>query len=229
VTEPHLFANPFGGAREALDIHCHSPCQVHKLHLSAEIRVSLDFFFFFLGGICLFPGPDRPANARERGPRSDAHMILVQTPTIISRGKVDISLLLKSEDEEETAPRSAEPPAIPSSSYMPVTAMGTITARASMPIASTPLTSAPPPVPLQVKRLQPAHVAEPPAKKSKWSPEEDALIIELRGRGMKWEDISKRLPGRSAISCRLHYQNYLERRSEWDEDRKNKLARLYER
>ncbi|ROT40283.1 myb-like DNA-binding domain-containing protein [Sodiomyces alkalinus F11] len=76
----------------------------------------------------------------------------------------------------------------------------------------------------------PPHVADSPAKKqSKWSPEEDALIIELRGSGMKWEDISKRLPGRSAISCRLHYQNYLERRSEWDEERKNKLARLYER
>lgn len=76
----------------------------------------------------------------------------------------------------------------------------------------------------------PAHAAESPAKKqSKWSPEEDALIIDLRGSGMKWEDISKRLPGRSAISCRLHYQNYLERRSEWDEERKNKLARLYER
>lgn len=80
------------------------------------------------------------------------------------------------------------------------------------------------------KRGQPPHPSETPAKKqSKWSAEEDELIIELRGRGMKWEDISKRLPGRSAISCRLHYQNYLERRSEWDEDRKNKLARLYER
>ncbi|KAI0137306.1 myb-like DNA-binding domain-containing protein [Xylariales sp. AK1849] len=76
----------------------------------------------------------------------------------------------------------------------------------------------------------PQHATESPAKKqSKWSPEEDALIIDLRGSGMKWEDISKRLPGRSAISCRLHYQNYLERRSEWDEERKNKLARLYER
>ncbi|KAK6845116.1 hypothetical protein PG995_015226 [Apiospora arundinis] len=74
------------------------------------------------------------------------------------------------------------------------------------------------------------HATESPAKKqSKWSAEEDALIIELRGNGMKWEDISKRLPGRSAISCRLHYQNYLERRSEWDDERKNKLARLYER
>ncbi|KAL2019460.1 hypothetical protein VTK56DRAFT_9665 [Thermocarpiscus australiensis] len=76
----------------------------------------------------------------------------------------------------------------------------------------------------------PPHTVESPAKKqSKWSPEEDALIIELRGSGMKWDDISKRLPGRSSISCRLHYQNYLERRSEWDEERKNKLARLYER
>lgn len=69
----------------------------------------------------------------------------------------------------------------------------------------------------------------PAKKQSKWSAEEDALIIELRGSGMKWDDISKRLPGRSPISCRLHYQNYLERRSEWDEERKNKLARLYER
>ncbi|KAB5582672.1 myb-like DNA-binding domain-containing protein [Coniochaeta sp. 2T2.1] len=75
-----------------------------------------------------------------------------------------------------------------------------------------------------------SHASDSPAKKqSKWSAEEDALIIELRGSGMKWDDISKRLPGRSPISCRLHYQNYLEKRSEWDEERKNKLARLYER
>lgn len=69
-----------------------------------------------------------------------------------------------------------------------------------------------------------------PAKKSsKWTPAEDAEIIRLRGGGMKWEDISKRLPGRSSISCRLHYQNYLERRSEWDEEKRDKLARVYDR
>ncbi|OAA60889.1 MYB DNA-binding domain protein [Akanthomyces lecanii RCEF 1005] len=45
-------------------------------------------------------------------------------------------------------------------------------------------------------------------KQTKWSPEENAVIIELRGHGMKWDDISKR---------------------EWDDDRKNKLARLYDR
>jgi hypothetical protein len=92
------------------------------------------------------------------------------------------------------------------------------------PIMSTAVETLPP------RRAMPAQSTESPAKKqSKWSPEEDELIIALRGSGMKWDDISKRLPGRSAISCRLHYQNYLERRSEWDEERKNKLARLYER
>ncbi|EDN06863.1 hypothetical protein I7I51_05606 [Histoplasma capsulatum] len=68
-----------------------------------------------------------------------------------------------------------------------------------------------------------------PKKKPKWSSEEDVRIIELRGRGMTWEDISEKLPGRSAMSCRLHYQNYLERRGEWSEDLKTKLALLYER
>ncbi|KAJ5595852.1 hypothetical protein N7450_002310 [Penicillium hetheringtonii] len=139
-------------------------------------------------------------------------MIALQHRPILPPAKVDISLLLKPQDEEEAAPG------------IPTTLSTKIPFRAIPPplIKTGPSGSA--------KRLQPAHTAESPAKKqSKWSPEEDALIIELRGSGMKWEDISKRLPGRSAISCRLHYQNYLERRSEWDEDKKNKLARLYER
>lgn len=160
-------------------------------------------------------------------------MIALQNHAILPPpAKVDISLLLKPQDEEEaasvtTAP-SYPPSAIPPPSVAP-----------TLPVAAPASLSSVPPVPqltskipatVPAKRLQPAHTAESPAKKqSKWSPEEDALIIELRGSGMKWEDISKRLPGRSAISCRLHYQNYLERRSEWDEDKKNKLARLYER
>ncbi|KAI1107331.1 hypothetical protein F4804DRAFT_196565 [Jackrogersella minutella] len=80
------------------------------------------------------------------------------------------------------------------------------------------------------RRSMPPHALESPAKKqSKWTSEEDRLIIELRRGAMKWDDISRRLPGRSAISCRLHYQNYLERRGEWNEEKKNKLARLYDR
>jgi hypothetical protein len=71
--------------------------------------------------------------------------------------------------------------------------------------------------------------AGPPEKKGKWTPEEDKLAIELRRNGMKWDDIAKKLPGRSAISCRLRYQNYSEKRQEWDDEKKNKLARLYNR
>ncbi|TDZ66008.1 Myb-related protein A [Colletotrichum trifolii] len=141
---------------------------------------------------------------------------------------VDIASLLKAPDSDES---SAAPPGHTRSSSVP---SATATTAATAPVSGLPPYVPPPPVAPGLaasgKRAMPPHVAESPAKKqSKWSPEEDALIIELRGSGMKWEDISKRLPGRSAISCRLHYQNYLERRSEWDEERKNKLARLYER
>ncbi|KAL6234251.1 hypothetical protein BDW75DRAFT_170352 [Aspergillus navahoensis] len=171
-------------------------------------------------------------------------MIALQNqPILPPPAKVDISLLLKPQDEEEAAPVnmisttstlppvSAMHPLPPMAPIAPPPVGAGLATQPSVPSASSgaPLT-AKVPAGAGTKRLQPAHTAESPAKKqSKWSPEEDALIIELRGSGMKWEDISKRLPGRSAISCRLHYQNYLERRSEWDEDKKNKLARLYER
>ena len=133
--------------------------------------------------------------------------------------KVDISLLLKPEDEQE-ARSTTSAPASSAASY-PTIAVPSSTAE------SAPMSAA---ASVATKRSQGTHPSESPAKKqSKWSPEEDEKIIRLRGDAMKWEDISKQLPGRSAISCRLHYQNYLEKRSEWDEDRKNKLARLYER
>lgn len=176
-----------------------------------------------------FPSSDQYLRGRTKSiPLRNAHMIVTQNQAILPPAKVDISLLLKPEDEEEATPVTTAS-SLPS---RPVLGPPTTTAPAvaPAPLASLPPLSAKISPSVPTKRLQPAHTAESPAKKqSKWSPEEDALIIELRGRGMKWEDISKRLPGRSAISCRLHYQNYLERRSEWDEDKKNKLARLYER
>lgn len=91
-------------------------------------------------------------------------------------------------------------------------------------------TNGSPPQGLKRQASQTPLPEESPAKKqSKWTPEEDNLTIELRGQGMKWDDIAKRLPGRSSISCRLRYQNYLEKRAIWDEEKKNKLARLYAR
>ncbi|MCJ1288103.1 hypothetical protein MMC26_007458 [Xylographa opegraphella] len=82
------------------------------------------------------------------------------------------------------------------------------------------------------KRPSPSvpHPSSLPAKRqSKWTPEEDDLIIKLRAPGTKWEEISQKLPGRSSISCRLHYQNYLERRCVWTDEKKNRMARLYDR
>ncbi|KAI9883769.1 MAG: hypothetical protein M1823_004448 [Watsoniomyces obsoletus] len=163
----------------------------------------------------------RAQNARTpHGCRTATHSNNIQIPQLQLRYGNVLALLKPTEEDEPPPPPPPPPPAtsssgIPRSSSVPPT---TSTSSSAAAAAAT------------AKRSQPPHPSETPAKKqSKWSAEEDALIIELRGRSMKWEDISKRLPGRSAISCRLHYQNYLERRSEWDDDRKNKLARLYER
>lgn len=74
------------------------------------------------------------------------------------------------------------------------------------------------------------HQPGKPTKKGRWwSAEEDECVIELRRRGIKWNDISRSIGGRSNTSCRLHYQNYLERRCEWDEESKTRLAILYEK
>ena len=89
----------------------------------------------------------------------------------------------------------------------------------------------PPTIPAKRAAESSSQSSAPPLKKhhGKWTEDEDNLAIELRRRGMKWDDIAKRIPGRSAISCRLRYQNYSEKRPNWDEEKKNKLARLYNR
>ncbi|KAF2741934.1 hypothetical protein M011DRAFT_497815 [Sporormia fimetaria CBS 119925] len=96
--------------------------------------------------------------------------------------------------------------------------------------SSAPTSNSSPPQTV-AKRAIVGSVSEdnPGKKQSKWTPEEDMLTIELRGQGMKWDDIAKRLYPRTPISCRLRYQNYLEKRAAWDEEKKNKLARLYAR
>ncbi|PCD18200.1 hypothetical protein FGRA07_06837 [Fusarium graminearum] len=141
---------------------------------------------------------------------------------------VDFAALLKASHEPSVSP-PRRPQPVPAFTYQQLPHK--IPAASPRPVAHAAPPAPVAPTQMSGRRGMPPHTGDqPPVKKqSKWSPEEDALIIELRGKGMKWEDISKRLPGRSAISCRLHYQNYLERRSEWDEERKNKLARLYER
>ncbi|KAI1915996.1 hypothetical protein LOZ53_000904 [Ophidiomyces ophidiicola] len=158
--------------------------------------------------------------------------MILRLPPPVTTNKLDISLLLGSHDEEKEAKSAATGGDAmvsprPSESDLAVLPRPLLST-ASPEIQGEPLVARP-----GSSTKRPLSDVSPrgrPAKKqSKWSPEENALILELRGSGMKWDDISKRIPGRSPISCRLHYQNYLERRCEWDEDRKNRLARLYER
>jgi hypothetical protein len=68
-------------------------------------------------------------------------------------------------------------------------------------------------------------------KLTKWTPEEDNLMIQLRNLNKKWDDIAERLPGRSSVSCRLRYQNYLkiEKEKIWKDADKEKLAGIYAR
>lgn len=76
------------------------------------------------------------------------------------------------------------------------------------------------------------HPDASPAKKEKnqkWTAQEDARLISLRGANMKWADVAARIPGRSETSCRLRYQNYVEKDMVWTEARKDKFARLYDR
>lgn len=182
-----------------------------------------------------FPSPRVPGSNSSTTSYANGHgsnTSVVRTPL-----NVDISSLLKSggdsnESYFDIQRQQSRPSSVPLSTTAPIVS----TPGQPPSYVTNPAATAPSPMPggggggRRGGAMPPQQAHEQPVKKqSKWTPDEDALIIELRGSGMKWEDISKRLPGRSAISCRLHYQNYLERRSEWDEERKNKLARLYER
>lgn len=62
----------------------------------------------------------------------------------------------------------------------------------------------------------------------KWSLEDDLQLLEWRARKMTWSQISKKFTGRTALSCRLHYRNYITK-IEWDKDKLNGLAQCYEK
>lgn len=70
---------------------------------------------------------------------------------------------------------------------------------------------------------------EPAKKQSKWSEKENDVVLRARARGDKWNEVSKLIPGRSGTACRLHYQNFLEKKPEWTKESIAKLARLWER
>jgi len=91
-------------------------------------------------------------------------------------------------------------------------------------------TSSNEPPPQQIVTSAPVRGWVTVRKQCRWTPEEDSLLFELREQGTKWEDIARQIPGRTLVSCRLRYQNYLVKQGGgWDEDKKDHLARVYTR
>lgn len=179
------------------------------------------------------PALDHPPRI-QRVPRTHAPSPARSNWSINNSSNSKISLDVETPVLRPPSPDADGPTASPRSQLVPT------------PVSQNPVSPPRVPTEQQQRPLTPSHILRPGAlasrqtdshrmpgkrarRQSKWTQAEDERMIELRGSGMKWEDISRNLPGRSSISCRLHYQNYLERRSEWDEDRRDKLAQLYER
>ncbi|KAH6675955.1 hypothetical protein B0J14DRAFT_587704, partial [Halenospora varia] len=53
-----------------------------------------------------------------------------------------------------------------------------------------------------------------PARNSRFSPEEDELLLQLKGEGLSWDEISDRFPERSKGALQVHFSTKLKPRSE---------------
>lgn len=78
------------------------------------------------------------------------------------------------------------------------------------------------------------NVANPPVIKGKgsWTPEEDALLLEMRKRyGRKWAKIAQHLPGRQGKQCRERFVNHLDpalMKGEWTDDEEAILIAMHQ-
>jgi hypothetical protein len=58
------------------------------------------------------------------------------------------------------------------------------------------------------------YITNRPARNSRLSPEEDALLLQLKREGLSWDEISDRFPERSKGTLQVHYSTKLKHRSE---------------
>lgn len=178
---------------------------------------------------------------------------MLHAPLVISTAKLDIGSLLTSNPSpprQNPTPTTRPPPFSRSTSVPSSTVQFPIVASPSTSSASHYSTSTAPPqgysqiqtAPLGGRQpasgasskrgppINPDPLVSPDQKRQKkWTARENALLVSLRGANVKWGDISKQIPGRSNTSCRLRYQNYVEKDTAWTDEKKDKLARLYER
>ena len=181
---------------------------------------------------------------------------MLHASLVIPTAKLDIGSLLTSSPSppprQNPTPTTTRPPPFSRSISVPTSAshLPRVTSPATSSASRYSTSTAPPQAYSQTQTVAPLggrqpisgasskrgpptnpHPSASPAKKKprKWSEREIELLISLRGANMKWADVAKHFPGRTETSCRLRYQNYEERNITWDEEKKDMLARLYER
>ncbi|KAL8718606.1 MAG: hypothetical protein Q9225_004269 [Loekoesia sp. 1 TL-2023] len=179
---------------------------------------------------------------------------MIQEVLVSPTAKLDISKLLKSSPSPSPPPPSTAPRpslsrsfSIPSTESPPRAGISPPTSTAphrTLPSIPSSSLNAPrePSVVGQAPTLIPATSSKRTASTSpqesrqankkptrQWSKSDSEELLRLRGDNMKWEDIARHFPGRTSTACRLRYQNYLERKHDWTDEKKAKLARLYDR
>ncbi|KAL8908317.1 MAG: hypothetical protein Q9171_005503 [Xanthocarpia ochracea] len=179
---------------------------------------------------------------------------MLQQALVSPTAKLDISKLLKSSASPsppppltasipsfsrsvsgpsvETDPRIAKSPTTSPTSYFPPSAFGPASLNAPRPTVTGPPPSLSGPA-ASIKRTastSPQESRHPNKKPSRqWSEADSDQLLRLRGSNMKWEDIARHFDGRTSTACRLRYQNYLEKKHDWNDEKKKSLAVLYER
>ena len=178
---------------------------------------------------------------------------MIQEVLVSPTAKLDISKLLKSSPSPSPPPSATSRPSY--SRSFSVAANEGVTRGVTSPTPSTASlhsTSRLPSGPLTAPRhpsvggQAPLLIPAPGSKRTastspqesrqaskkptrQWSNADSDELLRLRNDNMKWEDIARHFPNRTSTACRLRYQNYLERKYNWTDEKKAKLARLYDR
>ena len=129
-------------------------------------------------------------------------------------------------------PRTGKSPTTSPTSYYPPSA----SASASLDTRRPSITG--PPISLSIpassiKRTastspqESRHASKKPTRQ--WSDADSDKLLKLRGANVKWDEIARHFPGRTPTACRLRYQNYLEKKYDWNDENKKSLAVLYDR
>ncbi|KAL8652361.1 MAG: hypothetical protein Q9226_004301 [Calogaya cf. arnoldii] len=179
---------------------------------------------------------------------------MLQQALVSPTAKLDISKLLKSSPSPSPPPRStasipsfsrsfsgpsveADPRAGESATTSPTSRFPPL-AFDTVYLNAQRQTVAGPPTPLSIpassiKRTasispqESRHASKKPTRQ--WSDVDSEKLVRLRGSGMKWDEIARHFPGRTNTACRLRYQNYMEKKYDWNDEKKKTLAVLYER